>query len=222
MKKKRDTQKSVQRLLDAAIDVFAEQGPQAATVDEICRRAELNKRMLYHYFGGKAQLYHKALEHMYEKLLALDISLGTMLLSVDKLIATIVRQYYTFLKDHRNFVRLICFENLNGGRTARKLKISAQKAPVVTALKLALEKGQTEGRFRRNVDVQKLLVSIMGLCFFYFSNQYTMREIVGDMAMTKPALDRQVKHVVDLVLHGIVNNGKTSKRRKSPARAKQR
>lgn len=207
--KQRNSRKSTQNLLEAAIEVFAQRGPEAATVDQICKKAGLNKRMLYHYFGSKQQLYQEALSHMYQQLLSLDISLETMMLPAEKIIETIVRQYYMFLKNHQNFVRLICYENLNYGHAARKLKIKDKTPPVITALQLAIKKGQTEKRFRKNIDAQKLTVSIMGLCFFYFSNKHTIKELVGNMPMTKPALEKQIKHVLDLILHGIVNNKNT-------------
>ena len=207
--KQRNPQKSAQKLLEAAIEVFAQRGPEAATVDQICKKAGLNKRMLYHYFGSKQQLYQQALNHMYQQLLSLDISLETMMLSAEKIIETIVRQYYMSLKNHQNFVRLICYENLNYGRTARKLKIKDKKPPVITALQLAIKKGQAEKRFRKNIDAQKLTVSIMGMCFFYFSNEHTIKGLVGNMPMTRPALEKQIKHILDLILHGIVNNKNT-------------
>lgn len=210
MGKKRNSQKSMQDLLEAAIDVFAEWGPKAATVDEICLKAGLNKRMLYHYFGSKENLYQQSLEHMYRQLLSLDISLETMLLPVDELIGIIVRQHHNFMLEHRNFVRLISYENLNRGRNVKKLSFDAGKAPVITALKLALEKGQKENIFRKSIDVQELLVSILGLCFFYFSNEYTMTELVGKRTMTKVSIEKRINHVVDLLLHGIIDKTKIS------------
>ena len=53
---KRDRNQSRQRLIEAGVSAFARLGPRA-TVDEICADAELNKRMVYHYFGSKAGLY---------------------------------------------------------------------------------------------------------------------------------------------------------------------
>ena len=206
MAKKRNSQKSMQCLLEAAIEVFAESGPNAATVDEICDKAGLNKRMLYHYFGSKEKLYQQALNHMYQQLLSLDISLETMLLPVEELIETIVRQHHNFLLEHRNFVRLISYENLNRGRTAKKLKLSTAKAPVIKALRLALKKGREEKLFRKDINIQELLISILGLCFFYFSNEYTMKELVGDKIRTKASLEKRIKHVVDLVLHGTIED----------------
>ena len=75
------------------------------------------------------------------------------------------------------------------------------------SLELALEKGQKERRFRANIDVPELLVSILSLCFFYFSNEHTMKQFASEISMTDSALEKRVKHVVDLLLHGIVDNG---------------
>ncbi len=208
MGKKRNSQKSTQDLLEAAIEVFAEHGPNAATVNEICNKADLNKRMLYHYFGSKENLYQQALNHIYQQFLSVDMSLGSMLLPVEKLIEMIVRQYYDFLYKHQNFVRLICYENLNYGRAARKLKLKGQKAPIITALKLALKKGKAEKRFRKGIDASELMVSILALCFFNFSNRYTIKEFAGEVAATKPAIEKRAKHVADLLLNGIMDNTK--------------
>ena len=206
MGKKRNSQKSTQDLLEAAIEIFAERGPNAATVDEICDKAGLNKRMLYHYFGSKEKLYQQALNHIYQQFLSVDMSLSSMLLPVEKLIETIVRQYYGFLYKHQNFVRLISYENLNYGRAAKKLKLKGQKAPIITALELALEKGKAEKRFRKGIDASELMVSILALCFFNFSNRYTMKEFVGEVAVTKSAIEKRAKHVADLLLNGIMDN----------------
>jgi len=57
----RNTERSRERILQAAFEEFAAEGFAGARVDSIARRAEINKRMLYHYFGDKQTLFREVL-----------------------------------------------------------------------------------------------------------------------------------------------------------------
>jgi TetR/AcrR family transcriptional regulator, regulator of cefoperazone and chloramphenicol sensitivity len=57
-----DTCKS---LLYTAGEVFAEYGFRAATVREICRRANVNIASINYHFGSKEELYAQVLEHSF-------------------------------------------------------------------------------------------------------------------------------------------------------------
>ncbi len=47
------------RLLQAAMEVFAEVGYHAATTREICKRAGVNLASIHYYYGDKAELYRE-------------------------------------------------------------------------------------------------------------------------------------------------------------------
>ncbi len=49
--------RTVERFLDAGLAVFAERGYHAASMDEICRRAELSRGAFYSNFSGKEALF---------------------------------------------------------------------------------------------------------------------------------------------------------------------
>src|SRR5271154_1993381 len=53
----RNPERSRERILSAALAEFAAKGFAGARVDLIARRANINKRMLYHYFGDKEGLF---------------------------------------------------------------------------------------------------------------------------------------------------------------------
>src|SRR5262245_66361960 len=57
----RNPQQTRARILDAALAEFAAKGFAGARVDGIARSARINKRMLYHYFGDKEDLFREVL-----------------------------------------------------------------------------------------------------------------------------------------------------------------
>lgn len=57
----RNPEHSRERILAAALQEFAAKGFAGARVDFIARRAAINKRMLYHYFGNKEDLFREVL-----------------------------------------------------------------------------------------------------------------------------------------------------------------
>src|SRR6266513_5502734 len=57
----RNPRQSQGRILQAAMEEFAAKGFAGARVDVIARRAKINKRMLYHYFGDKEGLFRAVL-----------------------------------------------------------------------------------------------------------------------------------------------------------------
>src|SRR5262245_18682336 len=57
----RDPERTRERILAAALREFSAKGLAGARVDGIARRARINKRMLYHYFGDKQDLYREIL-----------------------------------------------------------------------------------------------------------------------------------------------------------------
>jgi AcrR family transcriptional regulator len=76
----RDAEATQRRILEAAKKEFAKKGLGGARVDVIAERARANKRMIYHYFESKENLFQHVLEDAYvdirtaEQKLALDIS----------------------------------------------------------------------------------------------------------------------------------------------------
>lgn len=54
--------KAEERILKAATDVFAEKGYDAAGVDEIAKRADVTKPLIYYYFKGKKTILEKIIK----------------------------------------------------------------------------------------------------------------------------------------------------------------
>jgi AcrR family transcriptional regulator len=62
------SQKARARLLNSAIRIFGEKGPEGATVREIARAAGQNVAAIAYYYGSKKQLYHEVIESLVREL----------------------------------------------------------------------------------------------------------------------------------------------------------
>lgn len=54
---------SREAILEAAAEEFAERGFDGARIEEVARRADYNKALVYRYFGGKRGLFEAMLSH---------------------------------------------------------------------------------------------------------------------------------------------------------------
>jgi TetR/AcrR family transcriptional regulator len=59
-------EKKRNRIINAAIKVFAQKGYQLASTNEIVREAEISKGLLFHYFTNKKELYLFLYDHLTE------------------------------------------------------------------------------------------------------------------------------------------------------------
>jgi AcrR family transcriptional regulator len=66
-KQRKDAQETRQRLLAAAVEVFADKGFWETTHAEICERAQVNTAAVNYHFGSKENLYVEAWRHSFER-----------------------------------------------------------------------------------------------------------------------------------------------------------
>ncbi|HUB86720.1 MAG TPA: TetR family transcriptional regulator [Verrucomicrobiae bacterium] len=73
----RNPERSRERILSAALKEFAAKGFAGARVDLIARKAAINKRMLYHYFGDKEGLFKAVLRRKVSERRAWAVNLSS-------------------------------------------------------------------------------------------------------------------------------------------------
>ncbi len=194
-----------QRILDAAEEEFAQKGLFGARVDEIARRAHINKRMLYEYFGNKEDLYRQALIGVYKKLDAVEEIFFSHETAPEDALRNIIRLHYRFLHDNPNFVRLVMWENLNGAAYLKQAGELNIKDVFLQAMRRAVVQGKQRGVFRSEVDEDQLPMTFIALSFSYFSNQYTLSHLLKQNLFDEAYIDARIRHVTDMVMSYLLN-----------------
>ena len=105
MTKRKRTQNAKALILKTSTEVFAEYGYDGARVDEIARRADIAKALIYYHFEGKADILKELINQFIEMYgNTIVVTLGD-----DEAIELAFRK---FIEEHEDIIRIILVESL--------------------------------------------------------------------------------------------------------------
>jgi TetR/AcrR family transcriptional regulator len=200
----RDPDRTRARIVRAAHHEFAMRGLEGARIDEIARRADINKQLLYHYFGGKEALYLHVLEESYDRFRAKDERLDVEALGPAQIIENLVGFIFDGTLEDLDFVSLLRDENMHQARHLKKSKrVQDIHARVIEIISAALRRGEKQRIFRRGVDPLQFFLSMVGVVYFCFSNAHTL-SVVFERDFLAPAdLKQRRRHCIEFVMAAI-------------------
>lgn len=201
MGRKRNPDLTRQDILKAAHDEFCERGFDGARVDSIAAKASANKRLLYHYFGNKEELYKVVLLGAYQTIRAGERELSLDQYSPEEAMDRLVRFTFRHFQQNPWFLRLLTTENLNYARFLKTLpEVKHLHSPLVAQIRTLIQRGAEKGVFRQDVDPIQLYISIAALGYFYISNIHTL-SIIFDKDLSHIAMIQEREaHAVSMVL----------------------
>ena len=212
--KTRDPGRSREATLDAAEDLFAEKGFEAASIQEIAEKAGVSRGTPNYLFGSKEGLYRAVLERAFEAPRGLISSVGAREAAseaeAEEALRAAIGGYLDFLVGNPGFVRLIQWETLEGGRYLGDLPAHLR------AFREALDGlGRVLGRGREGFDrdeAAQVFISIVALCWFPVAYEDTFLRPLGIEARDPGFLAERKRHVIDLIVGGFVGRGNSTQR----------
>jgi TetR/AcrR family transcriptional regulator len=156
-----------EKIINAALDEFAELGYAGARVDSIAERGSVNKAMIYYYYKSKEKLYERILTDI-----ATEIYGQIKEASADgnepiEQFYSIIGRYVDLLKlIDRRFMRIYMREIASGGEFFRKIAVPNLVMPVMTIVEPIFTKGVERGEIRELNPYMTFLQIIGGIIFF--------------------------------------------------------
>lgn len=174
-RKEREKLQRQTEIIDAAERIFARDGFEHASMNEIAKESEFTKRTLYQYFVDKSDLYLsvalRLYYHMYDSLKSMEIKGET---GLDK-IMEIFESYYLFYKENEEKFRII-YDIGNVRKQSQNPKIEEflkiDQLMFTNFAKLIVE-GQQDGSISSNMDAKTMTISLVFL-FTGFLNQLSI------------------------------------------------
>jgi TetR/AcrR family fatty acid metabolism transcriptional regulator len=184
-----------ERILRAAVDVFAEHGYFNAKVAQIAKAAGVADGTIYLYFDGKEDVLLTIFrEHTRNYLLSLDQRMANVNRAEDRL-RTAVRHHLETLGRDRALA-VVSQVELRHSLKFMSLFSQQEVADYLNVIRKIVEHGQESGTFRRNVHPQLAAKAIFGV----------LDEMVTSWMLSEKDYDlpAQSEQVADIILTGLL------------------
>ena len=186
-KKLRNPDDTKRRILAAAKAEFAKKGLGGARVDDIAARAKANKRMMYHYFGNKDDLFSHVVEDAYAEFREREAALELDSLDPVAAIMALIAFIWKYFLDNPEFITLVNSENLHKARHIKKSqRMQEMSRSFVGRMQQLLERGANVDVFRKGLDPVQVNITIAAVGYYYLTNRFT-GSIVFERDMMAPA-----------------------------------
>lgn len=201
---------SRERIMAAAVVVFAKKGRHGAKMEEIAAEAAINKAMIYYIFHSKDELYLDVLKKVFcdifkEHSDSYDKAVLDKKGPVDLITQSIVDNIKSF-SDNNNRTRIIIDAISNG---AEEIPLAIKHCKEVFGEEIIrhgtemIEQGQSQGIFRQ-MNPDQVLLSMMGMSMIFFMTHSLCDVLnikVGDEAAF---LEERKQSIIDLTLNGLL------------------
>ena len=166
----RNPEQTQQRILEAALEEFAAKGFAGARVDMIARRACINKRMLYHYFGDKEGLFREVLRRKIAERSA-------WLAQAPEEPAERLPAWFRLACRDREWIQLLEWEAFQWGDN--KVIDEERRLELVQAAVERVRQQQAKGLLPPELDAGQLLLSMMALTAYPLAFPQLTRLVTG-------------------------------------------
>lgn len=201
--KERNGTRTREAILAAAERLFAERGYDATSLTDVGAAAGVSRGTPGYFFGSKEQLYRDVLERCLERVRSAVRSGRERALASreppEVVLAGAVGEYFDFIMDNPDFVRLLEREALDGGKQLATLPPhleAAQEALGAIVTELAMDPADES-------EARQLLVSMLALSWFHLVHGPTVLKALGIDAADPAFREARRRHVVDLVVRGL-------------------
>jgi TetR/AcrR family transcriptional regulator, fatty acid metabolism regulator protein len=184
-----------ERILRAAVDVFAEHGYFNAKVAQIAKAAGVADGTIYLYFDGKEDLLITIFrEHTRNYLRSLERTLANINRAEERLRVAVRHHLETLGRDRA--LAVVSQVELRHSLKFMSLFSQQEVADYLNVIRKIVEHGQQQGVFRRNVHPQLVAKAVFGV----------LDEMVTSWMLSEKDYDlaAQSEQVADLILTGLL------------------
>jgi AcrR family transcriptional regulator len=150
-----------QRLFEAAVELIAEQGFSATTVDDIAMRAKVAKGTVYYNFASKNALFEELLRHGIG-LLTAEFRAAVAGLPPREAVAALIRAQLEYIRRYRAFAQLLLSEMWRTNREWQQTLVLLREQAIAVIAE-TVQGGVDAGDLPADLDVRVASSALFGV-----------------------------------------------------------
>lgn len=180
-----------QRILLAALEEFSTNGYSGARIDRITRNADVNVRMIYHFFGNKKGLLDAVLAQIFQER-------QETLVKAPESLGELIDSYFSSYTADEHRVRLLEWEALENGSNGTNLNTFDDRQKAANQRMKALAHLQQTGRAPAGIDTEMLYLFCAALTIYPMSFPQSVYVATGEDAYSEAFRERYRKALASL------------------------
>jgi AcrR family transcriptional regulator len=204
-----------QRILNAAGEVFAEQGFEGATVRAITQRAGVNVAAINYHFRDKAELYSRVIFDACASHGVADRIKAEGIVDPQRRLRSIIFHWLQFMlnPDRPEWKRLLLAREMANPTIALDQLVENGVRPMRDECLKPTLRELTEGRFDEK-QLRYISSSIMGQCNYYLQSKPILDRLYPGFEIGKAEINELADHIARFSLAAITEMTRQERRKK--------
>ncbi|MEV6657269.1 TetR/AcrR family transcriptional regulator [Nocardia fluminea] len=186
------------RILQAAVEEFANKGEAAVRMDEIARLGRVNKQLIYYYFESKSNLYTAVLQQMVERNVGLweDMAKSELFDGVRRLLSA--KQ-----DDGIDWSRLLAWEGIEYGKSkgSKSIVLQSRRTKAYSHMSDLFRRAQATGDLDSEIDPEMLTIAFTLVTMSKTLLPQVVEMVTGLDPTSKEYEERMESFLLDLMHH---------------------
>lgn len=182
------------QIMEAAEKLFADRGFSGTSVRDIAEAASVNLAMISYYFGSKDKLMQAMFLHRGEFMkMQLESILHNREMTSFQKVERMVDEYIERLFQKQFFHKVMLREQMmiTAGPIAEQILQLKQTNQAL--FKQIILEGQKKGEFKKGIDIQFLMLTLVGTASQLIATQHYYREANNLQSLSREEFEKQIK-----------------------------
>ena len=202
MSPKRDPEATRAAILDAAEELFLENGPADTPTSKIARQAGVTKSLIHHHFGSKEELWAELKERHFRQYYERQKELLTNVEGTPDLLRESIIAYFRFLQNDPRSVRFMSWRFVESDDTCL-----AEEDDLFEIGIQRIQEAQESGSLRKDVQPLSMIKAFLAMTLQWFQTRDLFCSMFGDDLDLPQAEEQYLQDIIQIFFSGVRAQG---------------